>query len=294
MTLNCIAVDDEPLALGLVCAFIEKTPFLKLVGRYSSAVEALQGLQQTAVDLIFLDIQMPDLTGIELARVLERSAGRSSSGKPGPRIVFTTAFNQFAVDGFRVDALDYLLKPFNYEEFLQAATKASTYFDLVNRASAQVSDTPADGIAGTFPADTTAVDDRADDTIESMRRSDSTLDRSATDRSPTDRPVEYLFLKVEYQLVRVAFGDICYIEGLKDYVKVHLVSTPKPLLSLTSLKVLEEKLPADRFMRVHRSFIVSLEKISAVTKNTIQIGQTTIPVSDQYKDAFTLFLSRWV
>ena len=276
MTLNCIAVDDEPLALGLVCAFIEKTPFLKLVGRYSSAVEALQGLQDLSVDLIFLDIQMPDLTGIELARVLDRGTGRNNSGKPGPRIVFTTAFNQFAVDGFRVDALDYLLKPFNYEEFLRAATKANAYFELVSRASPQADSARPEAAGGPQEA--------AGDTGEN----------SSADASRSDASVEYLFLKVEYQLVRVAFSDICYIEGLKDYVKVHLVSTPKPLLSLTSLKALEEKLPASRFMRVHRSFIVSLEKISAVTKNTIQIGQTTIPVSDQYKDTFTQFLSRWV
>lgn len=269
MTLNCIAVDDEPLALGLVCTFIEKTPFLTLVGRYSSAVAALQGLNDLAVDLIFLDIQMPDLTGIELARVLDKAtAGRS--GKSSSRIVFTTAFNQFALDGFRVDALDYLLKPFNYEEFLGAATKARTYFELVNRANAQaLPEVPANVLP---------------------RPADAPL----ADSVPDSSPIEYLFLKVEYQLVRVAFSDICYIEGLKDYVKVHLVSTPKPLLSLTSLKVLEEKLPPARFMRVHRSFIVSLEKISAVTKNTIQIGATTLPVSDQYKDAFTLFLSRWV
>ncbi|MBC8153526.1 MAG: response regulator transcription factor [Bacteroidetes bacterium] len=283
MTLNCIAVDDEPLALGLVCAFIEKTPFLKLVGRFTSAVEALRGLQELTVDVIFLDIQMPDLTGIELARVLDRGAGRASQSRPGPRVVFTTAFNQFAVDGFRVDALDYLLKPFNYEEFLQAATKANAYFELVNRAAAppewqRPEDPPANDANAMVPSG------------EGEGRGENPVRRSDF----ADDAVEYLFLKVEYQLVRVAFSDICYIEGLKDYVKVHLVSTPKPLLSLTSLKALEEKLPPSRFMRVHRSFIVSLEKIGAVTRNTIQIGQITIPVSDQYKDAFTRFLSRWV
>ena len=247
MTLSCIAVDDEPLALGLVCAFIEKTPFLKLVGRYSSAVEALQGLHQHEIDLIFLDIQMPDLTGIELARVLDKS------GERGPRIVFTTAYNHFALEGFRVDALDYLLKPFNYEEFLRAATKGKAYFELLQRAQ------PA-AVAPPVP----------------------------------DMREEYLFLKVEYQLVRVAFDDILYIEGLKDYVKVHLKSDSKPLLSLTSLKALEEKLPPNRFMRVHRSFIVSLDQIGAVTRNTIQIGDSTIPVSDQYKEGFNQFLSRWI
>ena len=253
MMLTCIAVDDEPLALGLVCAFIEKTPFLQLAGRYSSAVEALQGLHQQAVDVLFLDIQMPDLTGIELARVLERVPTK-------PRIIFTTAYNQFALEGYRVDALDYLLKPFNYEEFLRAAEKAKTYVELLNRATTIP-------ILPSEPARVAAGEDA-------------------------------LFLKVEYQLVRVPYGDILYIEGLKDYVKVYRrgereAAPPKPLLSLTSLKALEEKLPSGRFMRVHRSFIVSLDKIGAVTRNAIQIGAVTIPVSDQYKEQFTEFLSRW-
>ena len=251
MILSCIAVDDEPLALGLVCAFIEKTPFLTLEGRFSSAVEALQYLLQHPADLIFLDIQMPDLTGLELARVLERS----HRGQQETRIVFTTAFDQFALDGFRVDALDYLLKPFNYEEFLRAAGKARHYFERTH---------PADPAPGVLPA------------------------------ASADAPDEYLFLKVEYQLVRVAYGDILYVEGLKDYVKVFRQTDPvKPLLSLTSLKALEEKLPVSRFMRVHRSFIVNLDRADAVTRNSVQIGPATIPVSDQYKDAFGQFISRW-
>jgi two-component system response regulator LytT len=242
-TIECIAVDDEPLALGLVCAFIEKTPFLSLAGRYSSAVEALQVIHSKHIDVIFLDIQMPDLTGIELARVIEKA------GTKAPRIIFTTAFNQYALDGFRVDALDYLLKPFNYEEFLRAASKAQAYVELLQKASSAASPETKD---------------------------------------------EYLFLKVEYQLVRIAYDDILYTEGLKDYVKVHLKSDSKPTLSLTSLKALEEKLPASKFMRVHRSFIVNLDKISAVTRNTIQIGTVTIPVSDQYKENFNQFLSKWM
>lgn len=251
MNLNCIAVDDEPLALGLVSVFIEKTPFLNLVGKYSSAVEALQGLHSQQVDVIFLDIQMPDLTGIELARVLSQA----QQGSVGPRIIFTTAFNNFALEGYKVDALDYLLKPFNYEEFLRAANKAKAYFELINR-PAPASVAP---VALAIP-------------------------------EPEE---ESLFLKVEYQLVRVAFKDILYIEGLKDYVKVHLQGNPKPILSLTSLKALEDKLPPRRFMRIHRSFIVSLDKISSLTRNSIQIGTVTIPVSDQYKDTFSQFLSKW-
>jgi two-component system response regulator LytT len=250
MTLNCIAVDDEPLALGLVCAFVEQTPFLNLTGRYSSAVEALVGLQDQKVDLIFLDIQMPNLNGIELARVLD------SRGANKPRIIFTTAYNQFALEGYKVDALDYLLKPFNYEEFLHAANKALSYAELLQRST-----TPA-------PAPPAAEEHRIED--------------------------DYLFLKIEYQLVRIALKDILYIEGLKDYVKVYLQDIEKPLLSLTSLKALEEKLPAKRFMRVHRSFIVSLDKINSITRNALQIGKVNITVGDQYKDAFGVFLSKWV
>jgi two-component system response regulator LytT len=248
MTLNCIAVDDEPLALGLVCKFIEQTPFLNLVGRYSGAVDALKAIHQQKLDLIFLDIQMPDLNGIELARVLDKGADK-------PRIIFTTAYNQFALEGYKVDALDYLLKPFNYEEFLRAAQKALNYHELLNKSAS-----PA--------AIGTNISEHADD--------------------------NYLFLKVEYQLVRIALDDIMYIEGLKDYVKVHLKGIEKAVLSLTSLKALEEKLPSKRFMRVHRSFIVSLDKVTSMTKNSLQIGKMNIAIGDQYKEAFGQFLGRWV
>lgn len=247
MTLNCIAVDDEPLALGLVCKFIEQTPFLNLVGRYSGAVDALKAIHQQKLDLIFLDIQMPDLNGIELARVLGK-------GADVPRVIFTTAYNQFALEGYKVDALDYLLKPFNYEEFLRAAQKALNYHELVNRSN------------NTAPA--AVAEEHADD--------------------------NYLFLKVEYQLVRIALDDILYIEGLKDYVKVHLKGVDKAVLSLTSLKALEEKLPSKRFMRVHRSFIISLDKVSSMTKNSVQIGKMIIAVGDQYKEAFSQFVGKWI
>ena len=253
MILNVIAVDDEPLALGLVCSFIEQTPFLNLVGRFSSAVEALRAIHAQKVDVLFLDIQMPDLNGIELARVLDNSKSNK------PRIIFTTAYNQFALEGYRVDALDYLLKPFNYEEFLHAANKALAYGELLER-----SNNPA---PAAVPAQAVA-EERIED--------------------------EYLFLKVEYQLVRIALNDILYIEGLKDYVKVWLKSAEKPILSLTSLKSLEEKLPSKKFMRVHRSFIVSLDKINSITRNALQIGKVNITVGDQYKEAFSQFLSKWV
>ena len=240
--ISCIAVDDEPLALGLVCSFIEQTPFLKLVGRYSSAVAALKALhEQPGVQLLFLDIKMPDLSGLELARVLQGG---------GQRVVFTTAFNQYALEGFRVDALDYLLKPFNYEEFLRAALKARTFFELKSPAAVAA------------PA-------------------------------PVAPPEDHIYLKVEYQLVRVMLNDILYVEGLKDYVKVHLASATRPLLSLTSLRSMEEKLPAGKFMRIHRSYIVGLDHVAAVGRGTLQVRGETLPVSDGYREGVDAFFARW-
>ena len=240
--LRCIAVDDEPLALGLVASFIQKTPFLELAGRFGSAVEALKYLHEHpgTVDVAFLDIQMQELNGLELARVL---------GPAGPRVVFTTAFSQYALDGYRVDALDYLVKPFNYEEFLRAAGKARAYASLTAPAA-----NPAP-LAG-----------------------------------PPEEE-EYLFLKAEYQLVRVALSDILYVEGLKDYVKVHLNSTPRALLSLMSLKAMEEKLPPRRFMRIHRSFIVALDKIEAVRRPRFKLGPSPFPSATSTKTPSCSFLA---
>lgn len=247
MTLNCIAVDDEPLALDQVSKFIEQTPFLNLAGKYSDAVQALKAIHTQKIDLIFLDIQMPDLNGIQLARVLEKGIDK-------PRIVFTTAYNQFALEGYKVDALDYLLKPFNYEEFLRAGQKALHYTELLRK-----------------PVTQSLV-------VNEIEHADD----------------NYLFLKVEYQLVRIALDDILYIEGLKDYVKLQVKNAEKAILSLNSLKALEEKLPPKRFMRVHRSFIVSLDKITSMTKSSVHIGKTLITVGDQYRDAFSQFVGKWI
>lgn len=247
MTLNCIAVDDEPLALGLVSKFIEQTPFLNLVGKYAGAVDALKAIHTYKIDLIFLDIQMPDLNGIELARVQNKGADK-------PRIIFTTAYNQFALEGYKVDALDYLLKPFNYEEFLRAAQKALNYAEFLHQHS-----TPT-GVLN----------------------------------EPGHIDEDYIFLKVEHQLVRIALDDILYIQGLKDFVKVDLKNSDKAILSLTSLKALEEKLPSKRFIRVHRSFIISLDKITSMTKKSVYIGKKQIAIGDQYKEAFMQFIGRWM
>jgi DNA-binding LytR/AlgR family response regulator len=245
MKINCIAVDDEPLALDLVAKFIDQTSFLSLQSKFDNAIQALGYVNQNEIDLIFLDIQMPDLSGMELARILD---GKNTSKKP--KVIFTTAYNQFAVEGYKVDALDYLLKPFSYEEFLKAATKAYQFFE-----------------------------NQSKNTVVKLE---------------TEKKVDYIFLKVEYQLVKVMLKDITHIEAYKDYVKVHLKEKPNPLLSLTSMKSMEELLPTDTFMRVHRSFIINLDHIDSVSRNVIHIGNAQIVVSENYKDGFMEFLNRWI
>lgn len=252
MILNCVAIDDEPLALELISKFIQQTSFLRLVGRFSNAIEALSFINQQEVRLIFLDIQMPDLSGMELARVLD---GKKNSDQT--RIIFATAYHQFAIEGYKVEALDYLLKPYSYEEFLNAATKAYQYFERIST----ISSSPA--------------------IIPINQPIESTGD-------------EYIFLKVEYQLVKVMLRDINFVEAYKDYVKVHLLSKPHPILSLSSLKSMEEMLPKNQFMRVHRSFIVGLNHVESISKNIIQIGNHNITVGENYKDVFQEFLSKWV
>lgn len=246
MKISCVAIDDEPLALDLLTKFIEQTPFLSLQGRFSNAIEALSYINQHEVNLIFMDIQMPDLSGMELARILD---GKKDSGTT--RVIFCTAYHQFALEGYKVEALDYLLKPYSYEDFLTAATKAYQYFGRIGQSMST-------GIP-------------------------STPNASA----------DYIFLKVEYQLVKVVLKDITHIEAYKDYVKVHLKSKNHPLLSLTSMKNMEELLPKDRFMRVHRSFIVSLDHIDSISKNIIHVGAQQIAVGDLYREQFSEFVSRW-
>jgi len=246
MKISCIAIDDEPLALDLLTKFIEQTPFLSLQGKFSNAIEALSYINQQEVNLIFMDIQMPDLSGMELARILD---GKKDSGTT--RVIFCTAYHQFALEGYKVEALDYLLKPYSYEDFLTAATKAYQYFGRIG-----------------------------------------TLAQPSLPTTPA-ASADYIFLKVEYQLVKVVLKDITHIEAYKDYVKVHLTSKNHPLLSLTSMKNMEELLPKDRFMRVHRSFIVSLDHIDSISKNIIHVGAQQIAVGDLYKEQFSEFVSRW-
>ncbi len=234
--IRTIAIDDEPLALQLVNSYISKTPFLEAVASFDNPLDAMDFLSANPVDLIFLDIQMPDLTGIEFSRILENK----------PKIVFTTAYAKYALEGFKVDAVDYLLKPFSYEEFLTAARKAEKLIKL----------------------------------------------EKAAQNEEVEANNEFLFLKSDYKIRRINFNDIRYIEGLKDYVKVYLQNEPKPVMSLSSLKALETKLPESKFMRVHRSYIVNLDKIEIIERGRVVFDKTYIQVSDQYKDKFQEFLDR--
>lgn len=250
MIVKCIAVDDEPAALSLIVSFIKQTPFLELRGQYTNAIDALREIHASSdLQLIFLDIRMANLNGVELARIIEQS-----EQKKKVRVIFTTAYDQYAVESYKVDALDYLIKPFNFVDFSKSAGKAFDYFVMLAN-SRQTSAAP-----NLYPESAKA----------------------------------YVYLKIEHQLVKVELDSILYIEGLKDYVKVYLKKADKPLLTLTSLKRIQEKLPSSQFLRLHRSFIVSTAAIDYATKTSVQVGSTTITVSEQHKDAFNEFLDKWV
>jgi two-component system, LytTR family, response regulator LytT len=235
MKLKTIAIDDEPLALALLADYISKTPFLELAGTFDNPFDAIEFLHNELVDLILIDIQMPDLKGTEFVRTLENPA----------KIIFTTAYPQYAVEGFKLNATDYLLKPFSYEEFLKAVQKAYKQVELE---------------LSTLPV--------------------------------ADANNQFLFLKSEYKIRRINFNDILYIEGLKDYIKVYIKNDLKPIMSLNSLRSIEQKLPEDKFMRVHRSYIVNLEQIDTIERSRIVFGKEYIPVSDQYKEKFQAYLDK--
>ncbi len=232
--IRCAIVDDEPLAVELLASYVSRIPFLELVGKYSNATDALHGVADNRVDLLFLDIQMPELSGMELSRLLPETT----------RVIFTTAFDRYAVDGFRVGAIDYLLKPISYANFLEACNRALQWFTML-------------------------------------------WEREQAAAAP---PPESIFVKSEYKLVQIMLDSIRYIEGLKDYVKIYTEQSPHPILTLMSMKSLEEQLPSSRFMRVHRSYIVNLSKIREVERGRIVFGDTLIPVGDSYKAAFQAYI----
>jgi DNA-binding LytR/AlgR family response regulator len=233
--ITCVIVDDEPMALKLVESYVKKTPFLDLKKKCSSAIEALEFIKEVPVDLLFLDIQMPDLTGLEFSKMLPKET----------RVIFTTAFDQYALEGFKVEALDYLLKPFDYAEFLSAANKASIWFSMVK----------------------------------------------GKQESIVSKEKEFLFVKSEYKQLRIKLADVLYFEGLKDYIKIYLKDEPKPILTLMSLKSIEEELSITQFLRVHRSFIVSLKNVEVIERSQIVINKQRITVSEQYKPKFLEFVN---
>lgn len=234
MTIKCLAIDDEPLALRQIGNYIIKTPFLELVSLCRNAFEAMDTLKDGDISLMFVDISMPDLSGMDFVKSLSKK----------PYIIFTTAYSEYAVEGFRVDAMDYLLKPFGYTEFLKSVNKVKAYVEL-------------------------------------------------TEQKPVGAKAssDHIFVKSEYKLVRIELPDIKYIESMHEYVKI-IIDNEKPVVSLMSLKSIEDLLPLGRFLRVHRSFIVNLNKIKVIDRNRIVFDNSVyIPVGDQYKEKFQKFLS---
>lgn len=231
--INCIAIDDEPLALKQIVAYIEKTPYLQLADKFESAFQAIEFLQNNQVDLMFVDINMPDLNGMDFVKSLNKA----------PKVIFTTAYSEYAIEGFKVDAVDYLLKPIGYSDFLKASEKAKERF----------------------------FSDKKD--LASIQNNE-----------------QFLFIKSEYKILRIDFNTIKYIEGMRDYIRIHLEGQ-KPIMTLVAMKSIKEHLSDDLFMQVHRSYIVNLKKITTIERNRIIFdGNVYIPVSEQYKKAFQDYL----
>lgn len=233
--IRCIVIDDEPLALKQIESYIQKTPFLENVATLESALFASEVLKNEHIDLMFVDINMPDLNGMDFVKTLVNP----------PKVIFTSAYAEYALDGFKVDAIDYLLKPICFTDFLKSANKAKAWVETHPTGSVQI-------------------------------RNDE----------------EFLFIKSDYRIMRINFKEINYIEAMNEYVKIHLTGS-KPIMSLISMKLLEQQLPAERFMRVHRSFIVNLSKITVIERNRIVFdGKVYIPVSDQYKEKFQDYVNK--
>ncbi|MBX2984547.1 MAG: response regulator transcription factor [Bacteroidia bacterium] len=230
--IRCIAIDDEPLALQLVESYIKKTPFLELVGVFSTPLDALRVLDYESIDLIYLDIQMPDISGIDFSKNINSNI----------RVIFTTAFGEYALDAYKANAIDYLLKPFNYNDFLNASLKAKEWFDLI-----------------------------------SMKQ------------SPKSEPM--LFVKSGYNNVQIKLSEITYFQGFKDYIKIFTDNNPSPILTLMTMKSLMDTLPKEQFIRVHRSYIVPVNKIKNSDRGHVWVRNHKIPISDSYKETFAKFIA---
>ena len=232
MIITCAIIDDEPLAAGLLESYAKKTPYLKLTGTYNSAIEAMRDLRDNPVQLLFLDIQMPEFSGIEFAKILPRDT----------KVIFTTAFPQYAIEGYKVNALDYLLKPISYDDFLKSTDKALDWYMMLMK--------------------------------QEIYRQD-----------------RFMFVKSDYKLVRVSLDDILYVEGLKDYVRFSLKGGEK-VMSLMSMKKIEEYLPKPEFLRTHRSYIVHMTEARVIDRFRIVFGDIYIPISDNYKEEVQLYFDR--
>lgn len=230
MVLKCIAIDDEPPALDLIAAYIERTPQLQLLQTFDDAISAGEFLRNTPVDLLFVDINMPDITGIELVKSLEEK----------PMVIFTTAYKKFAYEGFELDAVDYLLKPIDFTRFSKAVSKAQEYNEYRNNSQSNATN--------------------------------------------------HLFVRSEYRVIKINLDDIEYIESLEDYIKIHLVAD-RPVMTLMPLKKVLEKLPGDKFRRIHRSYIVAVPKVKSVLHRKVQLASgKELPISDSYAD----FVDDWM
>jgi len=226
--IRCIVVDDEPLAVEMLAGYVRRTPSLDLLSTFTDPVLALSAIKSTKPELVFMDIQMPDLNGLELSKLLPFET----------RIIFTTAFKEYAFESYEVGALDYLLKPIKYQKFLEAVAKADKWFSM----------------------------------------------SSSEDVSSGEKERKSAFIKVDGELRNIDFDDILYVAGMKDYVTVHLLSADKPLVTHITMKAIEDLLPSEKFMRVHRSYIVALDKITAIDSyGDVLIGKVSVPVSDSYR-----------
>jgi two-component system, LytTR family, response regulator len=223
--LNCLIIDDEPLALQLLEDFVNKTPYLKLAGKFEEPLQALSVLESQKIDLLFLDIKMPDISGIDFYRSLANK----------PEVIFTTAYSEYAIDGFELKAMDYLVKPISFEKFITACNRVKEFIEIKNQ---------------------------------------------------KDKAKEFFFINVSHKLHKIFYDDILYLEGYKDYTKVHLISSHNPLLILHNLKYFEDLLDKKQFIRIHRSYMVSLRKINTASRKSVTINNNSLPVSDNYRDSF--------
>ena len=227
--INCIAIDDEPLALKQIEGYVKKTPFLQLAATFHSATEAKAFLSENSVDVVFTDINMPDCSGMQFVKELDNP----------PIIVFSTAYEEYAVESFRVDAIDYLLKPYSYQDFLKAALKVKQYHEWKSSKNER------------------------------------------TDEAPTD---EYFFVRADNQSVKIFTQSILYVEAMSEYIRLHF-KDGKSLMTFMSIKLMMETLPNDRFMRIHRSYIIALDSIKSFRRNELELNDSTVlPVSATYKE----------